>query len=164
VIVKFIDDYLVISDADQNEIARHKRATGKGKIVGNNNYKRDYSLKIDKLIEQVAADFNDPEMATEYLSQIRKDNPRYIRDQLMLIKRQNQTYGMVIMEQALSFCVQNKIFKATDMGSVAKKIQTETNIPAPEGPESIQVKSLSKTTFKITPEKSSISDYKNLMN
>ena len=164
VIVKFIDDYLVISDADQNEIARHKRAPGKGKIVGNNNYKRDYSLKIDKLIEQVAADFNDPKMATEYLSQIRKDNPRYIRDQLMLIKRQNQTYGMTVMEQVLSFCIQNKIFKATDMGSVAKKIQTETNIPAPEGPESIQVKSLSKSTFKITPEKSSISDYKNLMN
>ena len=71
---------------------------------------------------------------------------------------------MTIMEQALSFCVQNKIFKATDMGSVAKKIQTETNIPAPERPESIQVKSLCKTTFKIIPEKSSISDYKNLMN
>jgi hypothetical protein len=67
------------------------------------------------------------------------------------------------MEQALSFCIQNKIYKATDMGSVAKKIQTETNIPVSELPESIQVKSLSKSTFKITPEKSSISDYKNLM-
>jgi len=159
-----IDDYLVISDADQNEIARHKCAAGKGKVVGNNNYKRDYSLKIDKLIEQVAADFNDPDMTAEYLSQIRKSNPRYIRDQLMLIKRQYQTYGMTVMEQTLSFCMQNKIFKATDMGSVAKKIHTETNTPAPERPESIQVKSLSKSTFRITPEKSSISEYKNLMN
>jgi hypothetical protein len=143
VIVKLIDDYLVISDADQNEIARHKCAAWKGKVVGNNNYKRDYSLKIDKLIEQVVADFNDPDMATEYLSQIRKSNPRYIRDQLMLIKKQNQTYGMTVMEQTLSFCVQNKIFKATDMGSVAKKIHTEPNTPAPARPESIQVKSLS---------------------
>lgn len=164
VIVKLIDDYLVISDADQNEIGRHKRATGKGKLIGNNNYKRDYSQKIDELMDQVAADYNDPAMAKEYFNQIRKDNPRYIRDQLMFIKKQTQTYEMKVMEQSLRFCLQNKIFKATDMGSVAKKIHTENNIPASELPESIQIKSLSKSAFKITPQKSSISDYKNLIN
>ena len=163
VIVKLIDNCLVISDADQNEIARHKRATGKGKLIGNNNYKRDYSLKIDELMDQVAADYNDPAIAKEYFNQIRKDNPRYIRDQLMFIKKQNQTYGMKVMEQALRFCLQNKIFKATDMGSVAKKIHTENNIHASELPEPIQIKSLSKSAFKITPQKSNISDYKNLM-
>jgi len=164
VIVKLIDEYLVISDEDQNEIARHKCATGKGKLIGNNNYKRDYSLKIDKLMDQVAAGFNDHGMAREYLNQIRKSNSRYIRDQLMLIKRQTKTYGMKVMEQVLSFCVQNKIFKATDMESVAKKIHAETNNPIQDLPTSIQVKSLNKSGFKITPEKSSISDYKNLMN
>ncbi|MEA3436538.1 MAG: IS21 family transposase [Thermodesulfobacteriota bacterium] len=164
VVVKLIDDYLVISDVDQNEIARHKPATGKGKQIGNNNYKRDYSLKIDTLMDQVAAGFNDHGMAREYLNQIRKSNPRYIRDQLMLIKRQKQTYGMGIMNQALSFCIQNKIFRATDMESVAKKIHAQIKKPVTERPQSIQVKSLSKSVFKITPEKSSISDYKNLMN
>ena len=162
--MKLIDDYLVVSNEDQNEIARHKHATGKGKVVGNNNYKRDYKLKIDQLIVQIAADFNDPDIAEEYLSQVRDSNPRYIRDQLALIKKQNQTYGMTIMEHTLRFCIQNKIYKATDVGSVAKKIHTETNTPAPERPDSMQVKSLSKATFKITPEKSNISDYKNLMN
>jgi hypothetical protein len=68
------------------------------------------------------------------------------------------------MEQTLSFCIQNKIFKATDMESVAKKIQAEISNPITERPPSIQVKSLNKSAFKITPEKSSISDYKNLMN
>ena len=164
VIVKLIDDYLVISDEDQNEIARHKRATGKGKQIGSNNYKRDYSLKIDKLMDQVAAGFNDYEMAREYLNQIRKSNPRYIRDQLMLIKRQTQTYGMKVMDQVLHFCIKNKIFKATDMESVAKKIHAETNNPIQDIHTSIHVKSLNKSIFKITPEKSSISDYKNLMN
>ncbi len=164
VIVKLIDDYLVISDEDQNEIARHKRATGKGKLIGNNNYKRDYSLKIDKLMDQVAAGFNDPGMAREYLNQIRKSNPRYIRDQLMLIKRQTQTYAMKVMDQVLHFCIQNKIFKATDMESVAKKIHAETNNSIQDIPTPIQIKSLNKSIFKITPEKSSISDYKNLMN
>ena len=163
VIVRFIEDYLVISDADQNEIARHKRATGKGKVVGNNNYKRDYSLKIDPLIEQIAVEFYDPAIAKEYLKQIRNSNPRYIRDQLMLIKKQNQIYKRKVMWQALCFCIENKIFKATDLGSVAKKIHTDTNMQAQEPPVSTQIKSLSKSTFRIIPEKSSISDYKNLM-
>lgn len=164
VIVKLIDDYLVLSDANQNEIARHKLASGKGKLIGGNNYNRDYSLKIDKLMDQLAADFIDPDTAMIYFNKIRMDNPRYIRDQLTLIKRQNQKYGMKVMEQTLSFCIQNKIFKATDMESVAKKIHTEINNQTPERPPSIQVKSLSKSAFKITPEKSSISDYKNVMN
>ncbi len=163
VIMRLIEDYLVISDVDKNEVARHKRATGKGKVVGNNNYKRDYSLKIDPLIEQIAAEFYDPAIAKEYLKQIRNSNPRYIRDQLMLIKKQNQTYERKVMWQALCFCIENKIFKATDMGSVAKKIHTDASMPAQEPPVSTQIKSLSKSTFKIIPGKSSISDYKNLM-
>ena len=88
VVVKRKDDYLIISGPDQNEIARYTVATGKGKQVGNNNYKRDYTHKIDNLIEQVALEFNDPSMAMEYLAQIRKSNPRYIRDQVMYIKKQ----------------------------------------------------------------------------
>ncbi|MGB8491448.1 MAG: IS21 family transposase [Bacteroidales bacterium] len=164
VIVTLIDEYLVLSDANQNEIARHNLASGKGKHIGNNNYNRDYSLKIDKLMDHVAEYYADPFIAREYLNQIRKDNPRYIRDQLTHIKRQVQSYGIKIMEQTMSFCIQNKIFKATDMESVAKKIQAEISNPTPERPASIQVKSLSKSAFKINPEKSSISDYKNLMN
>lgn len=164
VVVRIIDENMVLSDQNQNEIARHTIASGKGKIIGNNNYNRDYSLKIDLLIDHVAADYQEPERAKEYLNQIRKDNPRYIRDQLTLIKKQAQRYGMKVMEQSLNFCIHNKIFKATDMESVAKKILAETNNPTPEPPKTIRVKSLNKSSFKITPEKSSIADYKNLMN
>jgi hypothetical protein len=164
VIVRIIDESLILSDANQNEIARHTFSRGKGKLIGNNNYNRDYSLKIDLLINRIAADYCDPEIARQYLNQIRKDNPRYIRDQLTLIKKQAQRYGMKIMEQSLNFCLQNNIFKATDLESVAKKMLAQTNNPTPEPPATIQVKSLSKSTFKITPEKSSIADYKNLMN
>lgn len=164
VIVKIIDDIMVLSGANGNQIARHTIASGKGKIIGNNNYNRDYSLKIDLLIDHVAADYQEPEIAKEYLNQIRKDNPRYIRDQLALIKKQGQRYGMKVMQQSMSFCIHNKIFKATDMESVAKKILAETNNLTPEPPATIRVKSLNKSTFKITPEKSSIADYNNLMN
>jgi transposase len=164
VIVTTEEDSLLVLDKDRNEIARHKLASGKGKQIGNNNYKRDYSLKIDALIGQLAESFNDPALAKEYFNQMRRNNPRYIRDQLMLIKKQMQSYGMEVMDQALEFCVKHKILKATDLESLAKKIRTEAGMPPSELPSSIHIKSLNKTTFKITPEKSNISDYNNLMN
>jgi len=164
VLLTLTGDRLIIYDHRKNEIASHSLARGKGKVIGNNNYNRDYKLKINALMDQLEKDFSEAQKAREYLEKIRKNYPRYIRDQLMIIKRLLQTYEKEVMKQALDFCVENKIFKATDMERVAKKIQEEWNNPPKEEPDPIKIKSLNKNTFKIIPEKSNISDYKNLMN
>jgi hypothetical protein len=164
VLLTLTGDKLIIYDHRKSEIASHRLARGKGKVVGNNNYNRDYKLKIDALMDQLQEEFSEVKTAREYFEKIRKDNPRYIRDQLMIIKRLLKNYDRTVMDQALNFCIENKIFKATDMESVAKKIQDEFNKPLKENPVPIKIKSLNKNTFKIMPEKSNISDYKNLMN
>ncbi|HDR68671.1 MAG TPA: hypothetical protein ENN61_06425 [Bacteroidaceae bacterium] len=112
----------------------------------------------------MALEFNDPSMAMEYLAQIRKSNPRYIRDQVMYIKKLKQNYEKEVMDRVLNFCMTNAIFKATDMGSVAKKFCAEMSPEAPETMAPVSVKNLDRSSFKITPEKSNISDYKKLMN
>jgi len=73
-------------------------------------------------------------------------------------------YGMDIMNNALMFCLQNMVLKATDMESLAKKLQVEYNNENTDKQEPIQVRTLNKSVIKIIPEKSNISDYKNLMN
>ena len=73
-------------------------------------------------------------------------------------------YGMDIMNNALMFCLQNMVLKATDMESLAKKLQVEYNNENTDKQKPIQVRTLNKSVFKIIPEKSNISDYKNLMN
>ncbi len=161
--VKNTDDHIVIFDTNNNELARYKPYSGKGRLIGNNNFKRDYSSKIDPLIDELSGLFNDPVLAKDYFQQVRQDNPRYIRDQLLLIRKITEMYGMDIMNKALEFCIQNKILKATDMESLAKKISIENNKTLTEKHEPIQVKTLNKSVFKIIPEKSNISDYNNLM-
>lgn len=162
--VKNADENIVIYNTNNDVIARYKPYTGKGRLIGNNNYKRDYSSKIDELIDELAGLFSDPVMAKDYLQQVRQDNPRYIRDQLLLIRKLTQVYGMDIMNSALKFCMQNKILKATDMESLAKKRSIENNNTQIDIHEPIQVKTLNRSVFKIIPEKSNISNYKNLMN
>jgi transposase len=155
------DNTIIIYTADNNEIARHKAFSGKGKLIGGNNFKRDFSSGIEKLMNDVSSIFKSPELAIDYLQQVRTENPRYIRDQLFLIKKLSQNYDMTILNQTLDFCLQNKILKATDFESVAKKMKAEINNNLDT--DQIKIKTINKASFKLTPQKSNISDYNNLM-
>ncbi len=156
------ENELAIYDSFKTELVRHKINPGRGKLITNNNFKRDYSSGIDQLISELASLFNEPEQAQIYLNQIRKNNSRYIRDQLQLILTLTKTYPMELVNQALIFCVEHTIFKATDFKSVVLKLQANSNNPEKEE-DPIKVNTLDKSAFKITPRRSNISDYQNLM-
>jgi len=157
------DNRLIIYDADNNKIATHKIYPGKGKTIGGNNYKRDFSAGIDQLIDELSGQFTNPVQAKEYFLKIRHDKPRYIRDQLLHIKKLTGTYDMESMNQAMDFCIENKIYRATDLESVVKRVLSqrsqETTINQP-----IDIKTINQTAHRIIPNKSNISDYQSLMN
>ena len=78
---------LVICREDKCEIARHTISSDKGKTISNSNHRRDQSKKIQQLMEQVAQPFTDQQAALRYFDSIKQAKPRYIRDQLSLIKK-----------------------------------------------------------------------------
>ncbi|MFA5820459.1 MAG: IS21 family transposase [Bacteroidales bacterium] len=157
------DDRLIIYDAENNKIASHNLYSGKGKTIGGSNYKRDFSSGIDQLIDQLSGQFTNPDQAKEYLLQIRHDKPRYIRDQLQHVKKLTGIFDMEVMDQAMDFCIENRIYRATDLESVVKKIHQqsthETTITKP-----IIINTINRTAHKIIPNKSDISDYQSIMN
>jgi len=157
------DNLLIIYNTENKKIATHAIYSGKGKTIGGSNYMRDLSLGIDPLIDELAGQFNDPGQAKEYFLQIRNDKPRYIRDQLQHIKKLTGTFDMEVISQAINFCIDNKIYRATDLESVAKKIHSQksqdSTIKQP-----IVIKTINQTSHKIIPNKSDISDYQSLMN
>jgi hypothetical protein len=108
-------DLLIIYDTGNKKIASHKLYPGKGKTIGGSNYKRDFSSGIDQLIDDLSGQFTNPDQAKEYLLQIRLDKPRYIRDQLQHIKKLVGIYDIQVMSQAMIFCIENRIYRATDM-------------------------------------------------
>ena len=75
-----------------------------------------------------------------------------------------EAFGVQVMDAVMDFCSQNRILKATDMESIAKKIRVENNTGLENSSEPIVINTLNKSSFKIIPEQSNISDYKNLMN
>jgi len=157
------DDRLIIYDTGKNKIASHKLYSGKGKTIGGSNYKRDFSLGIDQLIDDLSCQFTDPDQTKEYLLQIRHDKPRYIRDQLQHIKKLTGIYDIQEMSQAMVFCIENRIYRATDLESVVKKIHSRQNQETAINPP-IVIDTINRTAHKIIPNKSNISDYQSLMN
>lgn len=157
------DNKLMIYDKDDNQIASHQISTGKGRTIGGSHYKRDRSSKIDQLIDQLSGLFKDPGQAKVYLEEIRKKMPRNIRDQALHIEKQIKRFDIDVINHSLAFCIENKIFRATDFESVAEKFHAEKQQPI-ELSMPVTINTLNHAEYKITPDKSNISDYQSLMN
>ena len=69
--------------------------------------------------------FTNQDQAADYFEMMRRDNPRYIRDQLLMVRKMTKEMGTGIMDAALDFCMQNHILKANDMHYIAQRINVE---------------------------------------
>jgi len=107
--------------------------------------------------------FSNPAQAKEYFLKIRHEKPRYIRDQLQHIEKLAGIYDMQDISQAIVFCIENKIYRATDLESVLKKIHSRHNQEDQIKP-TIVIDTVNRAAHKIIPNKSDISDYQSLMN
>ena len=163
-LVRVTGNDIFIHDINQERLVAHKVFKGNGKLVTNNNMKRDYSSKIDELIQELSSQFPDPELARNFFQCIRQSNPRYIRDQLQLIKKLIGTHGIPNVNKAMGLCVENAIYKATDMRDIVKQISLENKNYNDNNHTDIEIKTLDKSSFRIIPKKSSIENYKQVLN
>ena len=156
---------IVISDQSNNHICTQIISTGKGNLVRNTDHKREKSTGITQMITDISCMFTNQELAMSYLEGIHREKSRYVRDQLLLIKQTIEITDKQIIDLALQYCLQMKVFSANDFKSVAaglsqKKSWEESNVPiTPVNPLNGQSSSLAQSQ----PMKSSIVDYELLM-
>jgi hypothetical protein len=156
---------LHIKDLSGKLICCHEIALGKGETIQNNNHKRDTSSKINQLINDVAGKFHNPPDAAGYFNQIRKEKPRYIRDQVNIVKKCFDKYPDEIINKALQFCLKQAVYNAADFKSVVEKLHREIskNVP-PDKTTGIKLLSENLTDMdKMNPETSKIIDYESIM-
>ena len=152
---------LIISNIGGEEIARHEVSLLKGQQVRNNNHRRDHSKKIIQLIVQVTGLFSEPDKAKEYLENIHKQMPRYARDQINMIASAGKKYTKDEMDQTLTYCLDNKLPKAADFEPVLLSLRQAVLDPPQLNKE---VLLLQNNKYKIKPQTSNISDYKQIFN
>ncbi|MDD4835435.1 MAG: IS21 family transposase [Lutispora sp.] len=163
---KIENTYLIIYELESGkEIARHEIPQTKGNLVVNNDHKRDKSSKIVELIKTTASKFSDTEKATLFLEEIRAQKPRYTRDQIHLIETTFKIADKESLDNALDYCIKNKLFSAVDFRDAVnhynRNTKNTTNI------EQTQIKgitSVSSEKMAIKAQVRDISEYTDIMN
>ncbi|MCK5170136.1 MAG: IS21 family transposase [Bacteroidales bacterium] len=165
VIVSEKDGYIIINHSNGIELCRHKKSNKKGQTIINTDHKRDKTERIDKMIIKEAERFEHKEKAIMYFEKIRKEKPRYIRDQIIMIREAFNIYLDNAINKALEYCLDNHIYSASDFESVANKFNNELE-DKNDVKSSLEIKTLpnSRNNIKeLKPSTSKILDYESLM-
>jgi transposase len=164
VLLRIEDDHMSIYNMDKTLICKHIVSIDKGKLIRNTDHKRDKSFKIVEMTVQIASLFAQSSVVEEYLEKVRKSKPRYIRDQLIIIRNLINDIGVECGFMAISFCHENNIYDAVSLRSVAEKyavdqkqdVHISGRIKLLTSPENLY-------KANIKPVTSNISDYEKLV-
>lgn len=152
---------LIIMDINSDkELARYGIPSSKGNLLGNNNHKRDNSIKISALLSSTIELFIDKEKAASFLEKIYKEKPRYIRDQLSQVKSAVKDSTPEVIDKALNFCIRNHLYNSVDFKDAIchyAKNAPQENVKCIDEIIPLSAESLEK--IKIKPEVRNVSDY-----
>lgn len=155
---------LVISLPEElTEICRHTIPAGTGQKVQKTDHKRDKTGSIDERIAKATKLFAQEEMALSWMEMLRKEKPRYIRDQLDMIQKAIEGVDPQKVELTLKYCLEKSISSAADFKAILelqhtdRKAETNSRVLNPlsgKMPENALVQ----------PEKSNIGEYEAIVN
>lgn len=160
------EDLMIFDEKGGIGICKHKIASGKGRKVLNTDHKRDKSAAIEEMMDQLCSLLQQPKQAKEWLSMIKSAKPRYIRDQLLILREVIESADLELVDKTLQYCITNKITSAADFKSIIIHYQQETQQTEEPGGKVVQLNPLkgavSPSAIK-QPNKSSIEDYQSLL-
>ncbi|MCF6333517.1 MAG: hypothetical protein L3J11_09565 [Draconibacterium sp.] len=144
-------------------ICTHKLSLLTGQAISNTNHKRDTSKSLDEMMQKAAGYFSDQNMAMDYFLKIKKELPRYTRDNLQVILKSLTGVEQETADKTLTFCQQNNVLNANEWKDVLQVFMREPLSSIPEN----EVKPLNESNFEKTnqmPQVSNIEDYENIIN
>lgn len=147
-------------------IATHTLGSGQGELIKASNHGRNRDQGIPTLLKQVAKRFKDTMTATDYLEQLHQRYPRYIRDQLKLVNELFATYPQRLMDQALTYCVEQSEYSATEFKDMVVFLRDYESATAEEISVPLDVSLSNETADKLSgikTQKRSLQDYADLM-
>ena len=155
---------LIIYDRNKTELCRHTISNKSGVKIINTDHKRDKTEALEGLIETVCDLTGDHQRMQAFISSIRTDKARYLRDQLLIIKEGLQGSDQQTIEAALVFCVEQGINSANDFKTLLKKFGKK---PEPQVVAASTLNPLNGTypvQALVQPSTSRIEDYQKLLN
>jgi transposase len=115
VAVREDDGLLIITNPDDEiELIRYPLCLEKGRLIKNSDCRREKNKGIAAYLQEVVQILNNSSEANEFLGLVRQDKPRYIRDQLKIIKDNSKDKPAEFIQKSLNYCLKNRLYGATD--------------------------------------------------
>jgi len=160
------ESMLRIYDLDTGElIAEHERSRRRGQLVQNTNHRRDRQKGIAAYLESVGSQFLNPDLALSYLEEIQRLHPRYTRDQLQLIQKMLDQAPKEVADQALRYCVDNRLYRAVDFADAVIHFSKslEERMPDTSNSNVKQLSGADPTKWKAKPQIRDIEIYQRIL-
>lgn len=165
VLLKEKQDEVCIYDINQTLLTIHSLCYGRGESVRNIDHLRDKSQSISNLKETILGLFKEKQKAALFIEMLQKDKPRYVRDNLLFLKKHLGQYNENGIDQSLDFCLENHIYNSSRFIEIAahfEKEQQEKSMAANINiPETKQDEKVLRDDF--IPQKSEISIYEEIL-
>jgi len=165
VLIQRLDNLLSVYNLQHQLISTHKIPIGKGEKVINNDHKREKGTAISELEDKFCTKVGETQMGRQLIAAIRRDKPRYIRDQLQALLQVIETTATEgVIAQTLQYCCAHGISSASDFKSIAAFYLSQQEQPCSESNQSFHF-GLNPLNHQlpnlalIEPATSSINDY-----
>jgi transposase len=164
VLLKENEGELHIYDTNNYLLTVHPLCYHRGMTIHNADHTRDKSQSITQLKETVLQMLPEKEKGALLIELILKDKPRYIRDNLLVLKKHLPEFTPDIIKEAVNFCLENNLYNTARLVEVARyyalenmhKDEAKAVIPA------VQIKK-ENTILDISPRYSQLSIYETIL-
>ena len=153
---------LILLDEQQKEICRHTICRLKGEKILSTDHGRDKQAAIAEMMESFSNMMENKLQALNWLVSIREHKPRYIRDQIQLLKATVRGLDPHIASQALNYACAHQIVSASDFKAIVEAIQRQEAAKNQPAFKIIPLNPLSGESSKnaaIVPQQSELASY-----
>jgi len=164
ILLKVEDEQIRLYTENGDLITTYPLCHKRGVTIHNTDHRRDKSQSIAPLMEEVIKMMPDNDTGSFFINKIYTDKPRYVRDNLLLLKKHLPELDRKIVQRSVDFCLENNIYNSKKLVEIANHYMTQqqkrfdTKIIIPD----IKISSkIIKTDF--IPQRSKLSTYEIIM-
>lgn len=117
-------------------ITKHKLNKEKGKLIKITHPERERDTKLEDMYNEVLILLGGGNNSIQFLNSIKELKPRYMKDQLSVIKKSVAATSAAIISDSLDYCIKRYLFSATLFNDtilfIKDKQKTYENVKQPQ--------------------------------
>jgi len=163
VLVRQTGQHIQVYSVDEQPICTCELAAGKGNTVINTNHRRDTSISLRALMDQVIDRFSHAEQARTYVEAIRARMPRYTRDHMQCMLKALEAKSLAQADEALVFCLSHELYSGSEFEQILRIHPHQTPSPKHVDPIQLVHADVAEKARQI-PQTSNLNDYETIIN